>query len=153
MRSSSDPQVDAATGPAKQHTEAELVQAAYRRLRQCDSVLVCSPAPLLGRCVDLAYVASGAVTTVEFKLRDWRRAIRQARDHRLAADYAFICMPERQVSAQMLSALDDADVGLLFYVQDTPWPFVVVKEAPRSSEIWAAARSALCEYILARAGG
>ena len=134
---------------AHRQTELALVSEASRRLVRWRTLYVCCHAPLLGRCVDLAYISGNMLLTVEFKLRDWRRGLIQARDHRLATDYAYICMPERNVSQQMLDELDKTGVGLLFFREKGDWPFETIKGAPKSTEVWRAARSELWDYIVA----
>ncbi len=140
------------SGTGNRQTEFALVREASRRLAAWSTVRLCCYVPLLGRCVDLAYILAGSVVTVEFKLHDWRRAVIQARDHRLAADYAYICMPERNVSSRMLEEIGGAGIGLLFYDKRDSWPFRTVKRAPRSTEIWAAVRSDVWDYIVSNEG-
>jgi len=128
-------------------SEKMLVDRALKRLRSFPSIRVCREVPVLGRSVDLAYVRSGILITVEFKVHDWRRALLQIRAHLLAADYCYICMPNRRVSNDMEVALERTGVGLLFYTNEGKWPFVPVIEAKRSEETWETARSWALEYI------
>jgi len=128
-------------------SEKTLVDGALRRLRELPSIQVCCEVPVLGRSVDLAYVRDGALVTVEFKLSDWRRALLQVRAHILAADYCYICMPERRVSNDLELALESAGVGLLFYTEEGKWPFIQVIEAKQSEETWETARTWVLEYI------
>jgi len=129
-------------------SEAQVLRSAYRRLLRIKPLHACCYVPLLGRCVDLAFVQHGYVSTVEFKLRDWRRGLEQAADHRLAADYAYVCMPVRRVSPRMRASFQSAGVGLLFYVEDSGWPFDLAVGARRSSEVWRAVRQELMDYIM-----
>lgn len=128
-------------------SEKTLVDRALRRLRDFPSIRVCREVPVLGRSVDLAYVRRGILITVEFKIHDWRRALLQVRAHLLAADYCYICMPNRRVSNDMEIALERTGVGLLFYTNEGKWPFVPVVKAKRSEETWETARSWALEYI------
>ena len=130
-------------------TESEIVVDSFRRILSQRSVTVCCNVPLMGRCVDMAYIAGRSLITVEFKLRDWRRAILQARDHKLAADFAYICMPRRTVSETMLGELTHSGVGLIFYRESGSWPFETIVSAKRSTEKWPTARSNVQRYILA----
>lgn len=130
-------------------SEWELVLEAYERLQAVPRVAASCHVPLLGRCVDLVFMRRRVVTTVEFKLTDWRRAIRQARDHRLGADYAYVCMPPRPVADRMREELAEAGVGLLLYCEEGKWPFNTVVRAPRSTETWQHARDAVVEYVRA----
>lgn len=118
-----------------------------RRLREVSSVSVGLEVPLLGRVVDLVYIHGGDVFTIEFKLRDWRKALSQARDHLLGADYAYICMLRRRVTDALREGLEDAGVGLLFYKDGSQWPFEEVISAPKSKDTWSVAKSMLIEYV------
>lgn len=127
--------------------ERTLQHDCVRRLRESFSVSVEHEVPLLGRTVDLVYIDNDFVVTIEFKLRDWRRAISQARDHLLGADYAYICMPRRTVTDGLREELEEAGVGLVFYKDGDDWPFEEVVSAPKSKDTWISARSMLVEYV------
>lgn len=131
----------------KQPEEARLVKRAFQKLGKNPNVTVRCSVPLLGRCVDLAYLHESCLVTVEFKLRDWRRALRQARDHRLATDYAYVCMPRREIPTAMRQEFIRLGVGLSFYSNRGDWPFEIAVQAPRSCETWSVARAWLCGYL------
>jgi len=101
----------------------------------------------LGRIVDLVYLESNKIITVEFKIRDWRRAILQARDHLLGADYSYICMPKRRVTDSLKEELRKVGIGLIFYRSQGEWPFETIITAPKSKETWKMARLNLLEYL------
>lgn len=136
----------AASSFASEQALADLVLA---RLSAFDDILLSCEAPLLGRSVDLAYCRADELHTIEFKLRDWRKAIRQAVDHQLGADFAFICMPPRRVTDVMREAFEQCGVGLLFVI-DAPWPFETVIEPTRSRDQWSVAYDRLKEYLQER---
>lgn len=127
--------------------ERSLVIDAFNRLKKESIQFVCCEVPLLGRCIDLAFMVEESLFSVEFKLHNWRKAIQQARDHRLGADFAYICMPEREVTSQMRDEFNEAGVGLMFYKKSKGWPFKEIIKAPKSKETWSVARSDLTEYI------
>lgn len=132
--------------------EEVLVKKSLRRIRQNTPKPVCREVPILGRSADLAYVDQDVLFSVEFKLRDWRKAIQQARDHRLAADYSYICMPKRNVSEALSVELNKHGVGLFFYKDNGVWPFEVVIEAHRSFEVSEVARSWVLAFISEKQG-
>lgn len=127
--------------------ELELVSRALARLCADPGIQACANVPVLGRCVDLVYLRDSRLFTFEFKIRDWRRAIQQARDHRLAGDYAYVCTPKRAVSPAMRAALLRNGIGLAFCCDDRDEPFEIAIEAPKSNDTWSVARSALVRYI------
>lgn len=127
-------------------TEQSLADAVLSRLRARDGVALSFEAPVLGRSVDLALYLEDELHTIEFKLHDWRRAIRQAGDHMLAADFAFICMPARSITPAMREAFEGTGIGLLFYA-DTDWPFETAIAACRSTVTWSVAYENLKKHI------
>jgi len=128
--------------------ETNLVQDSLKLIRNKPNVIACQEVPILGRSVDIAYLSEEEeLITVEFKLKDWKRALRQAKDHMLAADFAYICMPYRTVTETMKSYLQEAGVGLLFYKQEENWPFEEIIKARKSSETWDIIRQETINYI------
>jgi hypothetical protein len=127
-------------------SERDLALAVVSRLRLAVDVMLSCEAPVLGRSADVALCRADEVHTIEFKLHDWRQALRQAIDHQLAADFAFVCMPERRVTDAMRDAFADTGVGLLFFA-DAEWPFEIVFEARRSTATWCFAYDRLKSHI------
>lgn len=123
-------------------TEQGYVRSALIALRRLGIPSVWEAA-LLGRSVDLAFLHGGQVWTVEFKKHDWRKALNQARDHLLGADFAYVCLAERKPTAACLNAARNLGVGVLSLRDGNDWPFEVVMEAPRSAETWVVARDRL----------
>lgn len=104
-------------------------------------------APLLGRSVDLVFYKDGAVHSIEFKLKDWRRAITQARDHQLGADFAYICLPGKSITEAMRETAEEAGVGILDLRESEDWPFATVLPAKRSKDQWSVARKNLINLM------
>lgn len=140
------------TGNLIESSESALVGACFERIVKSSTVDVCREVPVLGRSADLAFVREQSLVTIEFKLRDWRRGIAQARDHLLAADYAYVCMPKRKISDTMREELGKTAVGLLFYREEGDWPFEEVVAASRSQETWPVARGWALNYIAENRG-
>jgi hypothetical protein len=126
----------------RKRTEQGYVRSALIALRRL-GVPCAWEAALLGRSVDLALIHDNALWTVEFKKSDWRKALKQARDHLLGADFAYVCLAERTPSDACLLAAEKAGVGVLRLRQCKGWPFEIIKMAPRSVEIWQIARDRL----------
>ncbi len=95
----------------------------------------------LGRYIDLAFFLGDKLYAIEFKMHDWRRASKQARDARLIADYSYICLPRRTVSNELRQVLEELGVGLCFVEPSRGWPLEYAIQAPESNEIWTAART------------
>src|SRR5690349_9225838 len=126
----------------RRRTEQSYVRAALVALRRLGVPCVWEGA-LLGRSVDLVFLQGDDVCTVEFKKYDWKRALKQARDHLLGADFAYVCLAERKPTAACFAAAEKAGVGILSYRSEGDWPFEILRPAPRSSETWLVARNRL----------
>lgn len=130
----------------KRRNEQAYVMDAHRRLR-CLGIPCKWEAPLLGRSIDLAFLYEGAVLSVEFKLKDWRRGLQQARDHLLGVDYAYLCLPGKNLSERLKNEAVAAGIGLLVYRDDAPLPFSIAIEAEQSNEQWSVAREQLIKMM------
>ena len=86
------------------------------------------------RSIDLVLIDSkkDILKTIEFKLSDWKKAIKQAIDHQIIADYAYLCMPKKKINAQMMEQLNKYGIGLYLYDSATDNLELVVQ--PRKSE-------------------
>lgn len=132
--------------------EQSLVESAFDRLVLTPRLKVCCNVPILGRCADLVFLQRGKIHTVEFKLHDVRRAVKQARDHKLASDYSYICLPAKRITKPIFDLILEAGIGLFFFVEDAQWPFDIVRKAPRSDETWIVAHEKLRHHIIEKDG-
>jgi len=130
----------------RKRSEQAFVQAAHRKLL-ASGVPSKWEAPLLGRSVDLIFYRDGALHSIEFKLKDWRRAIDQARDHQLGADFAYICLPGKAVTEVMREAAQEKGIGILELRESEDWPFSTILPAQRSGDQWTVAREKLIDLL------
>ena len=101
------------------------------------------------RCIDMVLLSSGRVTTVEFKINDWKKALKQISDHQVVADYSYLCMPKRKVADELLSALQDKGIGLWLYDNDNDAldEILLPREAPYTWEFY---KSSFIEMLAGR---
>lgn len=130
----------------RKRSEQAFVQAAHQKLR-ASGVPTKWEAPLFGRSVDLIFYKKDALHSIEFKLNDWRRALKQARDHQLGADFAYICLPGKSVSNAILEAAESEGIGILELRESDTWPFATILPAKRSPDQWSVARTSLIELL------
>lgn len=80
---------------------------------------------------------SNTLFTIEFKLHDWRRAIRQAMDHSLGADKAYICLPKRKNNhyENIISEIIKYNIGLMIYDENSSQKVTILKDVDKSSHI------------------
>jgi hypothetical protein len=97
-------------------------------------------APLLGRSIDLVFLKDDSIISVEFKLKNWRRALEQARDHQLGADFAYICLPRTISSPSIYDEAESAGIGVMIYTEKGNWPFEILIPAKKSEFQWSVAR-------------
>ena len=100
-------------------TEADMVLDCYSKLkRQQIYKEIVLEVPYLSRCIDMILVnENNEILSIEFKLKNWRKALEQAKDHKLGTDKSYICIPRsnRQISSTMLETLTEYGIGLLLY--------------------------------------
>jgi hypothetical protein len=85
--------------------------------------------------------------TVEFKIKNWRHALEQVKSHKLGADKAYICLPIKKPSNDLLDALMKENVGLFLYSPDSQEIMYEYLPAPRNSSKVEAFASLLNEKI------
>lgn len=129
-------------GQSKKRTEQAYVLDAYKRLRK-KGVPSLWEAPIMGRSADLVYLEENYLIAIEFKLKDWRRGLRQARDHQIGSDFAYLCVPNREPTEALRAAARDFGVGLLRFCEGLDWPFEIVQPALRSTLTWSVIREQL----------
>ena len=89
--------------------------------------------PFLSRCIDVILInEEDEIISIEFKITKWRHAIEQAKNHKLGADKAYICLPERNVSEVLKKAVTDAGIGLFLF--DSSKDDVVYEAIPAPSQ-------------------
>ena len=123
------------------YSEQEMADACYKYLKtskEFDEVK--QEIPVFSRCVDMVCVKSPysenfEITTIEFKLHDWKHAVMQAKDHKLAADKSYICLPKRKVTDAMREMLAEHGIGLLFYDPNADIPIYEVIPPPEDAPV------------------
>jgi hypothetical protein len=98
--------------------ELDMVENCYNYL--CNNNLhyenIVREVPFLSRCIDLVILTRRhKIITIEFKVKNWRRAIEQAKNHRLGADQSYICLPSKDPSEYLLNTLVLENIGLYLY--------------------------------------
>jgi len=88
--------------------------------------MVAREVPFLSRCIDLVLITKEFTTvTIEFKINNWRKALEQAKNHKLGADRAYICLPEKKLNIELVKLLEQEQVGLYFFNPEAP---CIIKE-------------------------
>jgi len=97
--------------------ESDMVEIGVAFLRQQKQYhIVKQEVPFLSRCIDVVLLdQEDKVISIEFKVSKWRHAIEQAKNHKLGADKAYICLPERKLSDPLSTAIKEAGIGLYFF--------------------------------------
>jgi len=99
-------------------TERELEEIAVAFLQQMD-FLYCWRVPLHNRVIDLvALDGKGQLVGVEFKLRDWKRALEQAVKNSNSLDYAYVCLPGGSYLDELKSRAERLGIGVMVYSEE-----------------------------------
>ena len=110
--------------------EMEEKMLKYLETRQ-DVLLLGKEVPFLSRCIDIVFLnIDNQLITFELKIKDWRRAIKQALNHKLGADYSYICILKRKLTPGLQSNIESAKIGLVMFDNEAEIPIEVVLPAP-----------------------
>ena len=126
---------------ANKYSEQEMADKCYEYLKSCGKFdEVKQEIPVFSRCIDLVCVKhpdtdACEIVSIEFKLHDWKHAIMQAKDHKIAADKSYICLPRRKVTPEMREMLAEYGIGLLFYDPDAEIPIYEEISPPEDAPI------------------
>lgn len=129
--------------------ESDLSREALKLL--ADEYDVFTEVPLYNRCIDAVLIKGEKLITIEFKIKDWKRAIRQIKTHMLAADYAYLCMPEKDIPPELSQVLSKLGIGLwLFDIKNNK---ISEHLAPRPSFVQLSVlKEKLLKYLSLREG-
>lgn len=117
--------------------------------------IVVSEVPVLSRCIDIVFVnEDNEIVSIEVKLKNWRKAILQAKDHQLSVDRSYIYLPTMSdgVSSKLSGCLQGTGIGLCFFSKDNKTnrlKITEVKTAEKSMLIWENSRKKIEEIIYA----
>jgi hypothetical protein len=106
-------------------TEAEMVNDCYKKLKLHKNYKeIILEVPYLSRCIDMVLVDNkDSIISIEFKLKNWRKAVQQAKDHKLGSDKAYICLPKpKKISDQLVDSCRDNGIGIFFYNENNDDP-------------------------------
>lgn len=136
----------------KKEKEYDIVTHVFQELKKTLHAPMLLEVPMIGRVVDLAYLKNNYIFTIEFKVKDLKKALKQAKDHLLGADFVHICMPPRKITKHVQESLKTSGIGLLFYVKGEKSSLKTIIKAKKSKEIWPVLRTEIVEYIKAGQG-
>jgi hypothetical protein len=72
--------------------------------------------PFFNRSIDLVLIDDkNNLCALEFKVHDWKRAVRQAQECVLGADFVYICIPEEKYSENIRREIERIECGLILF--------------------------------------
>ena len=73
--------------------------------------------PFFDKSIDLVYLVNNKYYAIEFKLNNWKKAIEQAKNHMIGADYIYICLPSNKKynENELENELKKNNCGLLLF--------------------------------------
>lgn len=124
----------------------------YRRARGKKKIYV--EVPVFSRSVDLVEFDSHSrkITAVEFKISDWKRAIRQLSDISICFDYLILCVPKPKTDrciGNIKNTCLEKGMGLILWDQSDN-SFTKICEAVESSDIWKEPKRKILRYLKER---
>lgn len=120
-------------------TENDMVVDCYEKLQTNDKIkTVLLEVPYLSRCIDMVLVDEyDKIITIEFKLKNWKKALEQARDHSLGSDKPYICIPKpKKISDNLLEESRKKGVGIFFYDSESNNPLEEYLKPEVLAERW-----------------
>jgi hypothetical protein len=94
-------------------TEYELVQRVKPFFRKDYEVY--EEVKIFTRSIDVVLKRNNEITSIEFKLNNWKKAFEQILDYQLVTDYSYLCIPKKKLRKTTLNILEERGIGLLTY--------------------------------------
>ena len=121
-------------------TEIEMVKDCYQKLKKIEMInKIYLEVPYMSRYIDMVIVKNdNKIITIEFKLKNWKKALKQAKVHKYGANEAYICMPEpaRGFKEEFIRALNNKGIGLYQYREKQENPLDEVVQAREEKNRW-----------------
>jgi hypothetical protein len=133
-------------------TEKEMVHNCYSFFKD-KGYLVAKEVPFLQRSIDLVYKnEENDLVAIEFKLHDWKRAMKQAKTHFYGTKKVYVCLPKpkRNISDNLLNLLENIPLGLMIYDLNEEEPIKVFQEVKDTNINWIAGQKCLKDAFLNR---
>lgn len=92
--------------------------------------------PLYNRIIDLVAIDSdGLLLSVEFKLRNWKRALEQALANSNSFDFSYVCVPGGRYMENLIENAKESGIGVMVY-DDEVGTIKIVFKAERKTNKW-----------------
>ncbi len=76
--------------------------------------------PFFDNSIDVVYKdRKGNLYAIEFKLKDWRKGIKQARNHSIGAEYLCLCLPKQEYKEVLHKEIKENKLGLILFDMQT----------------------------------
>jgi hypothetical protein len=62
---------------------------------------------LMSRIIDLVILEDEEIVSYELKIKKWRQAVEQMKEHRHASSFCYLCMPRQSVSEKLSKKIID----------------------------------------------
>lgn len=136
-------------------TELEQVELSKKILSK-KNLKIFTEVPLFSSSVDMITLNNKKeIFAIEFKLRNWKKAIEQAKKHKIAVDYTSICIlkPKNKITREKIEyKCNKEKIGLIYFDFDqdgNPELYEAVK--PKKSEIcWNIQKEDLLNRLLTK---
>lgn len=130
--------------------EEELRNLFMKSFSDKDEELFCE-VPVFCRSIDIVKYStkSKKITAIEFKLNDWKKAIRQALNVGICFDYLEICIPKPKTLkavGTIVETCKELGIGTYFYeINNTTFEHVLLPQPVNC--VWDIQKSIVIQYI------
>ncbi len=107
--------------------------------------------PVFCRSVDVVKynLLDNSITAIEFKIRDWKKALKQVLNVSMCFDYLAICIPKPKTEKGLKNIIDTCEnigVGIYFF-DEIAHIFDHYKTEQKTSNIWERQREQVYKYL------
>ena len=106
--------------------------------------------PIFSSSADMILIDSNNhIQAIEFKLKNWRRAIQQVKKHSIVVDYISICIlkPKKRITCEQIERCCKEEGIGLYYLNEHESNIEQIVSGSKSKNVWEVEKERLLEYI------
>lgn len=130
-------------------TELELENLVTEKIKN-NFTYYLNQVPIQNRIVDLAAIdKDDCLVGIEFKLKNWKRALEQAYTNRFSFNFLFICMPAKNYNPNLLLEAEKKGIGIIIFDSQND-DVKMILQPVKIETLWYPNLNRLKNYLMSR---
>lgn len=106
--------------------------------------------PFFNKVIDLVAIDNqNNLVGIEFKLKDWKKALKQAITNSNAFDYLYVCVPGGKYTLSLIEKANELGIGVMIYNSEVN-TIRIIHAAEKINRQWLPNKNFLINYVKER---